>query len=253
MKTVAANLKSISVNRLVEAAGDLRRTYSLGRWAGHFVLLAGSVLAVLGTGFVAEFFARTQSLAIADPVLGIPFRFVFLGFGILQLVVSGFCLLTSRRSLSIGLVLWLVANLLIYRLEMRQAGWMHPYAFVSPLTERLFISVGTADILLAGAAAYLLVGGSGTLLALRWARRVEEFRKISCPACGVHIRFAVENTGQSISCPKCRAAVTLRKPEEDLKMSCYFCKGHIEFPPHAIGEKIKCPHCRMDITLTIPA
>ncbi|HLX72682.1 MAG TPA: hypothetical protein VKV04_23925 [Verrucomicrobiae bacterium] len=76
---------------------------------------------------------------------------------------------------------------------------------------------------------------------------------MSCPACGVHVRFAVEDLGKNIACPNCRAPITLRKPEENLKISCYFCQGHIEFPPHALGERLKCPHCKMDITLKEPA
>jgi predicted RNA-binding Zn-ribbon protein involved in translation (DUF1610 family) len=76
--------------------------------------------------------------------------------------------------------------------------------------------------------------------------------KMSCPACGVHIRFDEKNLGHKIPCPQCQKTINLRKPGL-LKMACYFCKEHIEFPTHAIGEKIPCPHCKMDITLKEPA
>jgi predicted RNA-binding Zn-ribbon protein involved in translation (DUF1610 family) len=75
-----------------------------------------------------------------------------------------------------------------------------------------------------------------------------KFLKMSCPACGIHIRFDGRNLGQTIPCPYCQIAITLRKPGL-LKMTCFFCKEHIEFPAYAIGEKIPCPHCKMDITL----
>ena len=75
---------------------------------------------------------------------------------------------------------------------------------------------------------------------------------MSCPVCGVHIRFDERNLGQKIPCPHCQKAITLRKLDL-LKMACFFCQEHIEFPPHAIGEKMPCPHCHMDITLKEPA
>ena len=84
-------------------------------------------------------------------------------------------------------------------------------------------------------------------------RKSVESLKMSCPACGVHIRFDERNIGQKKTrCPQCQTGITLRKPDL-LKMACYFCKGHIEFPPHAIGEEMPCPHCQMDITLKEPA
>jgi uncharacterized paraquat-inducible protein A len=75
---------------------------------------------------------------------------------------------------------------------------------------------------------------------------------MSCPSCGIHIRFAGKNLGQKIPCPHCQTSITLRRPDL-LKMACFFCHGHIKFPPHAIGEKISCPHCNMGITLKEPA
>ena len=38
--------------------------------------------------------------------------------------------------------------------------------------------------------------------------------KMSCPACGGHVKFAAQNIGQQISCPHCQAAITLSKPDE---------------------------------------
>jgi uncharacterized paraquat-inducible protein A len=76
--------------------------------------------------------------------------------------------------------------------------------------------------------------------------------RMSCPACGGHIKFSKRNLGQQTPCPHCQKAVTLRR-DENLKMSCFFCNGHIEFPAHAIEQKLKCPHCHMDIGLKEPA
>jgi uncharacterized paraquat-inducible protein A len=98
--------------------------------------------------------------------------------------------------------------------------------------------------------------GSFAALLWPWLRRLfppaSAFEKMTCPGCGVHIRFAIQNVGQNIPCPQCQTLITLRKPDL-LKTLCFFCKGHIEFPAHAIGQKIHCPHCQMDITLKEPA
>ena len=75
---------------------------------------------------------------------------------------------------------------------------------------------------------------------------------MTCPGCGIHIRFALQNLGQRIPCPHCRKMITLREPDL-LKMVCLYCKQHVEFPPHAIGQRIPCPHCKKEITLKEPA
>lgn len=81
------------------------------------------------------------------------------------------------------------------------------------------------------------------------SKMVSNYLKMSCPACGGRVKFAVQNIGQQISCPHCQAAITLRKPEEKLRMTCVLCRGSIEFPAHALGQKISCPHCAKTITL----
>jgi DNA-directed RNA polymerase subunit RPC12/RpoP len=73
--------------------------------------------------------------------------------------------------------------------------------------------------------------------------------RMTCPACGGHVRFASQNLGQQIPCPHCQSAIFLSNPEEYFKMTCVLCKGHVEFPPHALGRKIPCPHCAKTITL----
>ncbi|MDE8344393.1 MAG: hypothetical protein POG24_11320 [Acidocella sp.] len=82
----------------------------------------------------------------------------------------------------------------------------------------------------------------------RRAKVLDGTVKISCPGCGTHLQFELQNLGQTIVCPRCRAPVLLRRPGQ-LKMACYFCQGRIEFPSHALGQKMPCPHCQMDITL----
>ena len=122
---------------------------------------------------------------------------------------------------------------------------------IGSLTDPLHLSGGTAGVIISFLPVYLLLGSYMALLWL-WLEsrkaKAAKFLKMSCPACGVHIRFDERNLGRKIACPHCQAAIALHRPG-NLKMACYFCKEHIEFPSHAIGEKMPCPHCNMDITL----
>src|ERR1039457_245537 len=113
------------------------------------------------------------------------------------------------------------------------------------------ISAKTIAVLFDLVFGWLFVGSGSMCLWLRKHGReigAEAFLKISCPACGVDIRFDDRNLGRKIPCPHCKHAFSLRRPE-NLKRSCFFCRGHIEFPAHVIGTKMACPHCKMDIAL----
>ena len=123
------------------------------------------------------------------------------------------------------------------------------------LTDPLHFARGTIGLVFEFIPVYLLLGSYAAFAGLwleRGRARAAETQKLFCPACGGHIKFAIQNLGQKIPCPHCQKTITLRKPE-NLKMSCFFCQGHIEFPSHVIGEKISCPHCKMEITLKEPA
>jgi uncharacterized paraquat-inducible protein A len=119
------------------------------------------------------------------------------------------------------------------------------------LTDPLNLSRGASGFILEMLPIYLVLGSYAAFMQL-WVGRTAGLAansvKISCPSCGGHIKFAIQNLGQKIPCPHCQTAVTLRQPE-NLKMSCFFCKGRIEFPSHALGQKISCPHCKMEVSL----
>ena len=225
------------------------KTISTDQFASFFVWSAGALLALTGFAYVIESFDKAQPLSMVDPVFGFSFRSVILFFGLLELGVAGFCLFTTRRMLSLCLILWIVVQWMVYRIGLWQMGWPHPYALTCIVTKGLSVSPKTADVISGVLAAFLLTGSVGMLLNLRRAKLAERFLKAACPACGIRIRFDARNMGQNVTCPNCKEGVTLRKPGDHLKMSCYFCHGHVEFPAHAIGERLKCPHCNMDITL----
>jgi hypothetical protein len=225
------------------------------KWIRYFILSSGAILlaAALTCFLIAADSAQVMSLP--EPVLGIPLRYAVLAVGAFELVVALFCLFGKRVGLQAGWLAWLATNYMVYRIGLFTMH-CHPQATcIGSLTDPLHLSLGTMGILIGFLPFYLLLGSYAAVIWL-WleGRRAKaaKFLKMSCPACGVHIRFADQNLGRKIPCPHCQASITLRKPDL-LKMACFFCQEHIEFPSHAIGEKMSCPHCNMDITLKEPA
>jgi hypothetical protein len=194
-------------------------------------------------------------LAMPEPLLGLSIRYAVLLVGGVELVVALICLFGRRRGLQLGWLVWAAVNYLVYWIAIFMMRRHPQTTCIGSLTDPLQLSRGTPGIIIGLLPFYLLLGSCVAIIWLWWAsRRVKAAKshKMSCPACGVHIRFDDRNLGQKISCPQCRAAITLRKPDL-LKMVCFFCQGHIEYPSHAIGEKMACPHCKMDIRLKEPA
>jgi hypothetical protein len=197
-----------------------------------------------------------QAIQPHEPMFTLQLPTFFRLVGGFELAVALVCLFGKRIPLQLGLILWFAANLLIYRLGLAYDGVTGGFNGYSGIISDAFgVSQYSANGFLKIMVLYLLFGG---LLFTAWSwwnerqQRLHPVVKMSCPSCGIHIEFASQNIGQKISCPKCQANITMRKPDL-LKMTCFFCQEHIEFPPHAIGEKIPCPHCNMDITLKEPA
>jgi len=222
-------------------------------WPAWFVLFAGGLLALIGAGNLLAGLGNSQVLSLPDPLFHLSLRYHLLLMGMVQLFVAYVCLFTRQRSLSLGLVVWLALNFLIYRAGLCSLNWPHPYTSVGQLTDRLNISPRFAEVILVGTSLGLLFGGGAILWFDRRRVLAAAFQKMSCPACGGHVKFPLHSLGQKIDCPHCKATIALRSSGEQLKTSCFFCDGHIEFPAHALGQKIPCPHCKMGITLKEPA
>ncbi len=213
---------------------------------------AGGMLLLGGIGKLSGFFVQSPQLPdFNDPLLGISSRHLLLAVGVAEAFIACLCLFTHKKALSLGLVCWLAINFLVYVMGLWSVrchlpyGWInHPVIIANP-------SPLMVDYLVAATSATMLIGGSAILWFEHKLTEAAIFQKISCPSCGVHIKFAAQNLGRKIPCPHCQTTITLRKPD-NLKISCFFCKEHIEFPAHAVGEKMPCPHCKMDITLKEP-
>ncbi len=226
-------------------------------WARGFALSAGGLLLFAALGKLASFPWKMTMVQnpfdLPDPIFGISVKSVLFAGIAMQLMAAVFCLFTKRTGGALIFVAWLTANLFIYRIGLWTSGWHHPVYTLFYLCDDLDLSPRMADAITVGAAFYLFAGSLIALRCLRRSRIAARFMKAFCQACGGHVVFPIQNLGQQIACPHCKAAMVLQSPGETLKMTCVLCGGHIEFPPHAAGQKIPCPHCAKSITLMKPA
>jgi hypothetical protein len=135
-----------------------------------FVLSSGAVLALTGGAKVWSTFGSVRLLAVADPIAGIPFRWLLLAVGVLELVIAGICFFSRNQRLATMLVAWLATNFLVYRLGLVWMGWHRPCGCMGSLTSALHLSEKAADNIMKVVLAYLLIGSYGLLL---WQWRVK--------------------------------------------------------------------------------
>jgi hypothetical protein len=225
----------------------------------YFILSAGTLLAVAGLVRFLVVFKGAQVLALPEPMLGVPLRYVVMLVGVIELATAWFCLFGKRSGLQITCVTWLAVNYALYRIGAIAVGGHHQATAIGSLTDPLHLTGGFLGLLGEMSPVILLVGGIASTIWLSLAgpssnrqKIIERSIKMSCPGCGTHILFDRSFLGKTIPCTQCKATVVLRSPEDKLKISCYFCHEHIEFPAHAVGDKLKCPHCNHDITLKEP-
>ncbi|HWY29503.1 MAG TPA: hypothetical protein VNX46_02035 [Candidatus Acidoferrum sp.] len=250
-------------------ASVLKNEFKEPKWKRAFIFSAGGIL--LAAALIRFLIAAGNApvLAQPEPLLGIQLRYAVLFVGIVELLVALICLFGKQIEPQIRWLVWLATNLIVYWVGLLLMHSQPKSACWGTLTDPLQLSSGIAGDIVGLVPLYLVAGSFGLALSLwlpkdRRTGRLAKAResanrrdaaagliKMSCPACGSHIKFASSNLGQIICCPHCQQVITLRKPDL-LKMVCFFCKEHIEFPAHALEQKIKCPHCKMDITLKEP-
>jgi hypothetical protein len=230
----------------------LRQNRSPVNWSIWFAPLIGGIMMFAGLVNITGVFRESQVLDFPDPVFSFSFRHLLLLMGIAELIVAFLCLFTNNRTFILGLATWFAGIFVIYRIGLGFVGWHHSPGF---LVDPLGMSYRTTDQITSLASVLTLIYGCVVVwLEKRFSRNgstkpdLSGLIKISCPSCGGHIGFAIQNLGQQTSCPHCRKPIALSE-SENLKMFCVLCGGHIEFPAHAMGQKIPCPHCAKTITL----
>jgi hypothetical protein len=210
------------------------------------------LLAIAASLFLVNWTSPGDLVLPHDPVFALSVRPLFWIAGGLALTVSLICLFDDRPARQMILLAWLATNFAAYECTLYWMGCNGLTGYLGGFSRTFSLPAAAANAFALASLGSLLALSYGSLLWLWRQKRLDRnFQKMSCPACGAHIKFALQNLGRKIPCPQCQTAITLREAES-LKISCFFCQGHIEFPAHAIGEKMPCPHCQMDITLKEP-
>ncbi len=129
-----------------------------------FFKLTGSALVLTGVAKAFSAIGPARALDTADPLIGLPFRQLLLVVGLAELSIAFFCLFTDKRRLSLLAVAWISTNFLVYRIGLWFIGWHRPCGCMGNLTDFLHILPRTADNIMKGVLAYLLIGSYGILL-----------------------------------------------------------------------------------------
>ena len=97
-----------------------------GEWVRWFVRSAGVVLLVTGLAKLWSAMGEARALGLRDPLFGLRFRQLMAGVGLLEVMVSGVCLVGRRERFSLVLVGWLAGNFALYRVGLWWLDWKRP-------------------------------------------------------------------------------------------------------------------------------
>lgn len=130
---------------------------------GFLLVFAGMAKLVSGTG-------RVHVLNVYDPLLRVPYRYLFLVAGGLELLVAFYCFFGSNVRLKALLVACLATTFVIYRIGLVAIHYQYPCPCLGTLTTALHVPTYKADLAMKVVLAYLAVGSYVTLLWL-WVRQ----------------------------------------------------------------------------------
>jgi len=134
------------------------------------VRLAGGLLFITGMAKIASAFGGMPVLKVDDPIFKIPFRYVFLIVGNLEVFIALMCFFNKQIWIRAGLIASIATNFLIYRFALFWIGWQKPCHCLGDLTGVLHISPEAADAVMKVVLAYLLIGSYASLFCL-WRHR----------------------------------------------------------------------------------
>jgi hypothetical protein len=128
-----------------------------------FLLSAGVLLSITAIAKLISASGGARILQTPDPILSVPFRYVFWVVGGIELVVALVCFLGTQVGLRAGLVAWLATGFVAYRIGLLWVGYSKPCSCLGTLTDALHMSPQTADTAMKIVLAYLLIGSYATL------------------------------------------------------------------------------------------
>jgi glycosyltransferase involved in cell wall biosynthesis len=139
-------------------------------FASFFFYSAGLMLLITSLAKLVSSFGGARAVLMPDPIWAMPFRYVFMGVGIIELAVAAVCFFSKRVGLKTGLVAWLATNFVVYRIGLLWVGYHKPCNCMGTLTDTLHISPRVADNVMLCVLMYLLIGSYIMILWL-WLRK----------------------------------------------------------------------------------
>ena len=137
------------------------------RTSGWFLSAASAILGATGLAKLLSGFGNARVLALADPIIGLQFRYLLLGVGLAEVFIALGCFYKWRNQLGLQLIAWFSTNLLIYRMALWWIGWHRPCPCLGNLTDALHVSPALADNVMKLALAYLMIGSYALLICRR--------------------------------------------------------------------------------------
>lgn len=132
--------------------------------AGILLLLTGGAKLISACG------GSALVLRIPDPVLWVPYRYLFIVVGCVEIAAGVNCLRCKRIGFNAGFVAWLASGFVAYRVGLMWMRYPKPCHCLGTLTQALHISPDVADLMIKCILVYLVIGSYSSLFWL-WSQR----------------------------------------------------------------------------------
>lgn len=130
-----------------------------------FIRSCGVLLLITASAKIISTMGSARILNTNDPIAMIPFRYMFLGVGTIEIAVALFCFVGRKSTPQLLTILWLASNFLLYRIGLVVVGYHRPCNCLGNLTDALPLSSDTIEVILRIILVYLL---TGSYLGLLW-------------------------------------------------------------------------------------
>lgn len=148
----------------ISVTGFHRRFSTFADW---FLWSTAAILALTGLGKISSAFGSAHVLAMADPIVGIPFRVLLPLAGSLELIIAALCVWKRFPQRSrLLLVAWVSTMFVVYRIGLWAMDWQHPCGCMGGFADVLRLSDQAVDRVMRTTLGYMLLGSVGFLAAL---------------------------------------------------------------------------------------
>lgn len=144
-----------------------------------FLYSAGMIFLIVAVAKIISGAGGSRILALPDPIVQIPYRYLLLLAGLLELVVALVCLRGKDLILKAWAVAWIASIVGIYRLGLLSIHYVTPCSCLGTFTASLNVKPETADLTMKAILIYLLLGSYTTLLWLWRQRRAPLSRSLA--------------------------------------------------------------------------